>query len=65
MSHLMRLFPAEIRACEDPRGPILQWLCGWVECSRAKERSTAASSRSSVRRTKDAPKPAQPQVRDR
>jgi len=65
MSHLMRHLPAEIRACEDPRGPMLQWLCGRVECSRAKERSTAASSRGSVRRPKDAPKPGQPQARDR
>ena len=64
MSHLMRLMPAEIRPCEDPRGPILQWLCGWVECSRAKERSTPASSHRSARRKKDAPKPGQPQTKD-
>ncbi len=64
MSHLMRLMPAEIRACEDPRGPILQWLCGWVECNQDEERSTPDSSLS-ARRKKDTPKPGQPQARDR
>ena len=64
MSHLMRLMPAEIRACEDPRGPILQWLCGWVECSREKECSTAASSQSSVRREKPAPEPGKQHTKD-
>lgn len=64
MSHLMRLMPAEIRACEDPRGPILQWLCGWVECSRSEESCADAPSRRTTRRTKHAPKSDQPQAKD-